>query len=283
MTKSEDIVNLFQQFGGQVDDYQELSRQQSAAQAKKRWPLLSALELGQATAATAPGVAAAEAPVTAGPIECRPAPIAPPVQVLAPSGQHLSSAELALGTPAPVPAPAPAPVAAAVPAQPPTPALATFAPAPAAAAVAAVPTPTPAPAAPPSVQAPTPMHWPAPTATEAAASPAVSAAWAPAVPAAPVRAPEPPLQAGLAPVFSQPTVPAAVQAPLPAPRALTSTSPLASLAQTIQAAPTPAAPVPPSTELQGIFDRLAGRAEVAPPPPPPSGLAALWQNLRGGA
>ena len=53
MTKSEDIVNLFQQFGGQVDDYQELSRQQSAEQAKKRWPLLSALELGQATAATA--------------------------------------------------------------------------------------------------------------------------------------------------------------------------------------------------------------------------------------
>lgn len=78
MTKSEDIVNLFQQFGGQVDDYQELSRQQSAQQAKKRWPLLSALELGQATATAAPGVAAAEAPVISGTIEFRPAPIAPP-------------------------------------------------------------------------------------------------------------------------------------------------------------------------------------------------------------
>jgi hypothetical protein len=77
MPKSEDIVNLFQQFGGQVDNYHELNRLQSAQQAKQRWPLLSALELGQTTAASAPDVAAPEAPVSDSPIQFRPAPIEP--------------------------------------------------------------------------------------------------------------------------------------------------------------------------------------------------------------
>jgi len=263
MTKSEDIVNLFQQFGGQVDDYQELSRQQSAEQAKKRWPLLSALELGQATAVTAPGVAAAEAPVTAGPIEFRPAPVAPPVQVLAPTGQHLSAAELALGTPAPAPAPV------SVSAQPSAPEQAP--------ALAGISAAAMAPATPSSTPAHTPVHWPAPTV--AAASPT---AWTPAVPAAPVRTPEAPLLPVTAPVFSSPPASPSVPAPQTTPNALASTSPLASLAQAAHVASAPVAAPAPSTELQGIFARLAGRAEVAPPPPP-SGLAALWQNLRGGA
>ena len=254
MTKSEDIVNLFQQFGGQVNDYQELSRQQSAQQAKKRWPLLSALELGQANAAQAPTVAAAESPVTTGPIEFRPAPIAPPAPVLATSGQHLSQAELAGGAPAPVPAPAtvpapapaPAPIPVAAPAPAPisavTPALAVTAP-PAVWQAAPV---APAPAA-PILATPRPAATPTPTPTPAAV--AAPAAWA-----APTRA------------------------PIAAPSPLAATSPLASLGHAVPA--TPVAPAP-ATELQGIFARLAGRTEA--PPPPPSGLAALWQNLRGGA
>lgn len=279
MTKSEDIVNLFQQFGGQVDDYQELSRQQSAAQAKKRWPLLSALEVGQTMSIVAPGVAEAEAPVTAGPIEFRPAPIAPPAPVLAPSGQHLSAAELALSTSAPAPTPSPAPALTPAPASPPAavpapaPVQATFAPAPATAAVPVMPSPTPA------ATFPTQATVPAP-------SPRVAAAWTwPAAtrPAHLAESSPPAMAAPVAPSASPPPAPVAAQVPLPPPlpQALSSTSPLASLAHGAQA-PAPA-PTEPTTELQGIFNRLAGRAEPAPPSPAPSGLAALWQNLRGGA
>lgn len=271
MTKSEDIVNLFQQFGGQVDDYQELSRQQSAAQAKKRWPLLSALEVGQTTAIAAPGVVEAEAPVTSGPIEFRPAPVAPPVPVLTPSGQHLCAAELALSTSAPAPAFTPAPAAPPVAAPAPAPVQAAFEPAPAVAAVTAMPKPTPA--------APVPTQATVPT-----ASPTLAAAWALPAVATPAHAAEsspPAVPAPVAPVASPPPAPVAAQAPRPAPQALSSASPLASLAQ-VAPAPAPA-PTAPTTELQGIFNRLAGRTDPAPPPPAPSGLAALWQNLRGDA
>src|SRR5450830_1916624 len=264
MTKSEDIVNLFQQFGGQVDDYQELSRQQSAQQAKKRWPLLSALELGQATAATAPGVAAAEAPVIAGPIEFRPAPIAPPVQALAPTGQHLSAAELALDAPTPVSAPVADPHKAPVQASP--------------SLSVAIPTAPPAvaPAAPTSVPNPSTLTT---TAVASVASAILEPSAAPVVPAPlPAPLPEPTV---LAPRPWSAAVPAPLTATT-APTPLTGTSPLAGLAQATRPTPAPAAATPPATELQGIFARLAGRTEVAAPPPQ-SGLSALWQNLRGGA
>jgi len=277
MTKSEDIVNLFQQFGGQVDDYQELSRQQSAQQAKKRWPLLSALELGQATAATAPGVAAAEAPVIAGPIEFRPAPIAPPVQALAPTGQHLSAAELALDAPTPVSAPVADPHKAPVQASPSlSVAIPTAPPAVAPAAPAAPTTPAATQAAPASVPNPSTLTT---TAVASVASAILEPSAAPVVPAPlPAPLPEPTV---LAPRPWSAAVPAPLTATT-APTPLTGTSPLAGLAQATRPTPAPAAATPPATELQGIFARLAGRTEVAAPPQQ-SGLSALWQNLRGGA
>ncbi len=44
MKESEDIVNLFQQFGGKTDGYQELGRMRTADQARARWPLLAGID-----------------------------------------------------------------------------------------------------------------------------------------------------------------------------------------------------------------------------------------------
>lgn len=44
MTKSSDIANLFARFGGQPDSYQELSSQANLNDARKRWPLLRAID-----------------------------------------------------------------------------------------------------------------------------------------------------------------------------------------------------------------------------------------------
>jgi hypothetical protein len=53
MPVSDDIVNLFQQFGGQAGGYQELARAQANQQARERWPLVRALG-GLETAAIPP-------------------------------------------------------------------------------------------------------------------------------------------------------------------------------------------------------------------------------------
>ena len=44
MKQSEDIVNLFQQFGGKADPYQELTRKQEHQRSSGRWPLVSAVQ-----------------------------------------------------------------------------------------------------------------------------------------------------------------------------------------------------------------------------------------------
>jgi hypothetical protein len=51
MSASEDVSNLFRKFGGQPDQYQELSRESQAEESKARWPLLSSLQLDSTTAA----------------------------------------------------------------------------------------------------------------------------------------------------------------------------------------------------------------------------------------
>ena len=46
MKQSDDIVNLFQQFGGKADPYQELARKQEHQRSSERWPLVSAVQEG---------------------------------------------------------------------------------------------------------------------------------------------------------------------------------------------------------------------------------------------
>lgn len=43
MKQSDDIVNLFQQFGSKADPYQELARKQEHQRSSERWPLVSAV------------------------------------------------------------------------------------------------------------------------------------------------------------------------------------------------------------------------------------------------
>ncbi|MBT9513472.1 MAG: hypothetical protein IV104_14135 [Acidovorax sp.] len=43
MKNSDDIVNLFQQFGAKADPYQELARKQEHQRSSERWPLVSAV------------------------------------------------------------------------------------------------------------------------------------------------------------------------------------------------------------------------------------------------
>ncbi|MBN9477452.1 MAG: hypothetical protein ABS43_03975 [Bordetella sp. SCN 67-23] len=48
MKESDDIANLFRHFGGQPDQYQEISRANEAHQSRERWPLLASIEADQA-------------------------------------------------------------------------------------------------------------------------------------------------------------------------------------------------------------------------------------------
>lgn len=43
MNKDDDIRNLFQQFGGQAEQYKEISRTEQSHSAQSRWPLLNAI------------------------------------------------------------------------------------------------------------------------------------------------------------------------------------------------------------------------------------------------
>jgi hypothetical protein len=47
MNPSRDIEKLFDQFGGDADDYQEIGRENEASHARTRWPLLATLDLSQ--------------------------------------------------------------------------------------------------------------------------------------------------------------------------------------------------------------------------------------------
>ena len=44
MKQKEDIVNIFQKFGGKADPYQELTRKQEHQRSSGRWPLVSAVQ-----------------------------------------------------------------------------------------------------------------------------------------------------------------------------------------------------------------------------------------------
>lgn len=82
MPKSDDIVNLFRQFGGQADEYQEISRANTSRLSRARWSLLTALD---ATGSQeVPAVQPAESAGVPPPLAFCPAPMesladAPPV------------------------------------------------------------------------------------------------------------------------------------------------------------------------------------------------------------
>lgn len=100
MQKSDDIVNLFQQFGGKADPYQEIAHGHDSQLARARWPLLS--ELDAAVGEQVPPVQPAEnlvSPPTPAPASAVPSPwhVAPPPVI--PALEPLATATVA---PAPV-------------------------------------------------------------------------------------------------------------------------------------------------------------------------------------
>lgn len=129
MKQSDDIANLFQQFGGKADPYQELARKQEHQRSSERWPLVSAIRgsLGGDVPAVdrRPEGLAAPAPQNpAAPVANEPAPAGwtrPAAQGVGDSPAPLWGAATA---PQPAPAPAPAMALAAAPHVPSAPALA---------------------------------------------------------------------------------------------------------------------------------------------------------------
>ncbi|MBK5003046.1 cellulose synthase operon protein YhjQ [Pseudomonas sp. S31] len=110
MSASNDIRSLFKQFGGQPEQYQEFTRDDSARGSNVRWPLLS----GSKPAAMPPVSAFEAAPAVAAPAAEVPAPAAVPqaqseASDWSPAGLRNLLAKLA---DAPVPAPVSAPVVA---------------------------------------------------------------------------------------------------------------------------------------------------------------------------
>jgi hypothetical protein len=59
-----DTTKLYQLFGGQASDYQELRRSDQAKTAKQRWPLLAWLDLSALHVSEAPKVQVGETPET---------------------------------------------------------------------------------------------------------------------------------------------------------------------------------------------------------------------------
>lgn len=242
MSSSEDVSNLFRKFGGQPEDYQELSRDFQAEESKARWPLLSSVRL--AREAIAPSVSDGETPVVTAPVPNLPAstptapvggiaPFAPPpadipapvervaaaaprVEAPAPRGGVLTRSlfRKSSGTPA---APAPAPATA--PTQP---------------VPAAAEAPPPAPAASPL---------PATVANNAAASQPVASSPAPQPAAKPIL-----------PTRTAPAAPAAASGPLEP--SFKQGQGLASLAQPKRVYPSAAASVSAAHSQGGPLSRL---------------------------
>ncbi|WP_010464687.1 cellulose biosynthesis protein BcsP [Acidovorax radicis] len=111
MKHSDDIVNLFQQFGAKADPYHELARKQEHKLSNERWPLVSAVRDAvahdvpsvdrRAGAAMAPAPQQVQAPVAVRPepavelpraaplVAEAPRPVAAPVTVLAAAADRL--------------------------------------------------------------------------------------------------------------------------------------------------------------------------------------------------
>ncbi|GAA4328803.1 hypothetical protein GCM10023144_14970 [Pigmentiphaga soli] len=240
MDDSDDIANLFKQFGGQVDQYQEIGRANEAKLSRERWPLLSSVEATRA-APIPPVRPGAGQPAASG------APAAQPfLNALRPPGPGRVEPQLA---------PAAAPQAPFIPQQTPFPQQ----PPQARQAAPAAASP-PAPAALASTPAPA-------AATPAAAKPAPKAEFIPPRPRGGVQPAgrEPGPGSPLSFNFMASSTPAAESPAAPAPP--------------VPSAPAAASTASAPQDLQSIFARLAQppRPEPAPSSDP---NATLLQRLR---
>lgn len=322
MAQSDDIANLFDQFGGKANTYQELSRVNSARQSRERWPLLSVLDLGSAQVNQAPAVKNDESGTPPPVVTFKPAPRLAPNEVMpgmAPARSDLGLASLPLQKAA-VPTPVAVP---AVPAAAPEPVMT------AAAAVAApspAPAPTPLPAAvltPPPALASTPAPAiQAPVAPAPQTSPFIQPAYQAQPAVAPATVPSPwaapsvqaPPSATWAPAGSQAPAPLAPAWPA-APATPATPSPMSFVRSPVAAPPSTAGPswvpetqppaVAPRSPLAQLFANVPGAKAPAPQSIPAgatelqilfarlaghemprqntSPLNSLWKNLRGGA
>lgn len=112
MKQSDDIVNLFQQFGGKADPYQELARKQEHQRSSERWPLVSAVR-----GAVSGDVPAVDRRPGGLPAPASQNPAAPVASAPAPAGWTQPAAPRAGDSPAPLWGAAAAPQPAAAPAQ----------------------------------------------------------------------------------------------------------------------------------------------------------------------
>ncbi|WP_133066283.1 cellulose biosynthesis protein BcsP [Acidovorax kalamii] len=111
MKQSDDIVNLFQQFGGKADPYQELARKQEHQRSSERWPLVSAVR-----GAVSGDVPAVDRRPGGLPAPASQNPAAPVASAPAPAGWTQPAAPRAGDSPAPLWGAAAAPQPAAAPA-----------------------------------------------------------------------------------------------------------------------------------------------------------------------
>lgn len=198
MKPSDDVVNLFQQFGAKPGPYQELARQQEHQLSRDRWPLVTAVQ--GAVVGDIPSVVRRGGGATAD------APLAAPTLSPAPqTAPHAALARPALAAWAPQPAPAPLAPAA----MPVEPAAHSAAFAPPAAVLANARTAPVAPIAPPAPAAPVLAAPPVAAPALASRSPLASLAGLRSGGLAPAPEPEPQaLPADLSSVFARLAAPA---------------------------------------------------------------------------
>jgi hypothetical protein len=105
MDDSDDIANLFKQFGGRPDNYQEIGRANEAKLSRERWPLLSSVEATQASQFPPVDPGREARPATAAVPPPPAAPVATPV-VQAATPPHAPAREAVAAKPSPVAPPA---------------------------------------------------------------------------------------------------------------------------------------------------------------------------------
>lgn len=237
MQRSQDIAHLYQGFGGQPEEYRELTRTREAEQAGARWPLISAVG-ALSVAEQIPPVQAGEAAEPSQQVwhvmrpavqtVVPPAPIAP-TESPAAVPSVLARSESWRDTP--------------------------FASLPASQAPAPTPPQQPSWATPASVPVPVPPSWssPAPVGGTAAPSPLMAAVAPPSALVAPASpAPAAFWGAPISPVGAPPVGPVETPSQAVSGGAFDRPSPLARLSQ-------PAAtPAPSLSGLQQVFARLLG-------------------------
>ena len=266
MNSLNDTAKLYQLFGGQAGDYQELRRSDQAKLAKQRWPLLAWLDLSALHVSEAPKVQLGETPHASA--AARPAPNNAPLSTpLSPQFTNAPSS--------PVNAPLSTPMKA--PMTPMAPSLS-----PAARAMAGKPV------------APTQPAWlpaspPVPAAQAVPSSAPVNTTLKPpAAPAGPAITPPPSTSPATAPYLQQlldpparlqalGTAPQVVAAVASTPVTPVASAPVAPAASSVAAANAEKTADAGNNTLRDIFSRIAQPAPSPTNPTQPAG--SLWSNL----